>query len=84
MQQIFTANEAKTHFGKFLDQAQRGPVQVKRHDRIVGVMVSPQDYEAMRQFYANRLQHRFDQAADTAMQAGLTAKQLKKLLLDES
>ena len=48
--QTFTANEAKTRFGEFLDRAQREPVRVMRHDRVVGVMVSAQDYEAMRAF----------------------------------
>ena len=40
----FTANEAKTRFGEFIDQAQREPVRVMRHDRVVGVIVSAQDY----------------------------------------
>jgi PHD/YefM family antitoxin component YafN of YafNO toxin-antitoxin module len=44
----FTANEAKTHFGAFLDQVQREPVGVMRHDRLLGVMVSVQDFEVMR------------------------------------
>ena len=55
--QTFSANQAKTQFGHFIDLAQREPVRVMRHDRVVGVMVSAQDYEAMRAFYANRLQH---------------------------
>ena len=55
--QTFSANEAKVNFGAFLDAAQREPVRVTRRDRVVGVMVSAQDYEAMRAFYANRLQH---------------------------
>ena len=38
--QTFTANQAKTHFGEFLDLAQREPVRVMRRDRVVGVMVS--------------------------------------------
>jgi prevent-host-death family protein len=59
-----TANEAKTQFGQFIDMAQREPVRVMRRDRVVGVMVSAEDYEAMRQFYANRLQHSL--AASTA------------------
>jgi len=33
----FTANEAKTRFGEFLDRAQREPVQVMRHERVVGI-----------------------------------------------
>ena len=82
--QTFTANEAKTRFGEFLDQAQREPVAVLRHDRMVGVMVSAQDYEAMRRFYANRLQTTLTESANAANQAGLTAEGLEALLKDES
>lgn len=80
----FTANEAKTRFGEFLDLAQREPVRVMRHDRVVGVMVSAQDYEAMRAFYANRLQHTLVQSAEAASRAGLTPGKLDALLSDES
>lgn len=79
-----TANEAKTHFGEFLDRAQREPVRVMRHDRVVGVMVSAQDYEAMRAFFANRLLHTLDEAAGSAARAGLTPAALDALLADES
>lgn len=82
--QTFTANEAKTRFGEFLDKAQREPVGVLRHDRMVGVMVSAQDFEAMRAFYADRLTHRLDAAAAQAEQAGLTPAGLDALLADES
>ncbi len=79
-----TANEAKTHFGEFLDRAQREPVRVMRHDRVVGVMVSAQDYEAMRAFFANRLLHTLDETASAAASAGLTPAVLDTLLADES
>ena len=82
--ETYTANEAKTRFGEFLDKAQREPVRVMRHDRVVGVMVSAHDYEAMRAFYANRLQHSLDEAAAAAARAGLTSAELDKLLADES
>ena len=82
--QTFTANEAKTRFGEFLDKAQREPVRVMRHDRVVGVMVSAEDYAAMRAFYANRLQHTLNEAAATAERAGLTPEVLDALLADES
>ena len=82
--QTFTANEAKTRFGEFLDSAQREPVRVMRHDRVVGVMVSARDYEAMRAFYADRLQHTLDAAATAAARAGLTPEGLDALLADES
>lgn len=82
--QTFTANEAKTHFGEFLDRAQRGPVRVTRRDRVVGVLVSAEDYEAMRAFYTNRLQSTLAQTADFASSQGLTPEALTDLLADES
>ncbi len=82
--QSYTANEAKTHFGEFVDRAQKGPVRVTRRDRVVGVMVSAEDYEAMRAFYANRLQHTLVQTADHAATQGLTPAILAELLADES
>jgi prevent-host-death family protein len=82
--QTFTANEAKTHFGEFLDIVQREPVRVTRHDRLVGVMVSAEDYEAMRAFYADRLCKTMDETADTAEKAGMTPEILEQLLADES
>ena len=78
--QSFTANQAKTQFGQFLDTAQREPVQVLKHDRVVGVMVSAKDYEAMRTFYADRLQHRLQHRAALAEAAGLTPNKLDEML----
>lgn len=82
--QTFTANEAKGRFGEFIDQVQKGPVRVTRHDRVVGVMVSSDDYDAMRAFYANRLQHTLANTAQQAAAQGLTAEVLATLLSDES
>jgi prevent-host-death family protein len=82
--QTFSANEAKTQFGQFIDLAQREPVRVVRRDRVVGVMVSAQDYEAMREFYANRLQHTLAASAAQAERAGMTPELLEDLLRDES
>ncbi len=82
--QTFTANQAKTQFGQFIDLAQREPVRVMRRDRVVGVMVSAQDFEAMRTFYANRLQHTLVESASYAQAAGLTPDALEELLRDES
>ena len=82
--QTYTANQAKTRFGEFLDRAQREPVRVMRHDRVVGVMVSAEDYEAMRVFYADRLVKTMNETADDAQRAGLTPEVLASLLADES
>lgn len=82
--QTYTANEAKTRFGELLDRAQREPVRVMRHNRLAGVMVSAEDYEAMQAFYADRLQKTMDEAADAAAAAGLTPEKLAELLADET
>ena len=82
--QTFTANDAKINFGAFIDAAQREPVRVTRRDRVVGVMVSAQDYEAMRAFYANRLQHTLVKAGADAAAQGMTPETLERLLSDES
>ena len=82
--QILSANEAKTQFGQMIDMVQKAPVQVTRRDRVVGVMVSAQDYEDMRSFYANRLIHTLHSTAVAAEAQGLTQRQLDKLLRDES
>jgi len=79
-----TANDAKTRFGELLDRVQREPVQVTRHNRVVGVVVSPEDYEAMRRFYANRLRGTLAGTTAAAAQAGLTQQELERLLADES
>lgn len=80
----FTANEAKTHFGEFIDRAQREPVRVTRRNQVVGIMVSPSDYQAMRVFYADRLRRTLDQTAALATAQGLTEEQLETLLADDS
>ncbi|MDO4681316.1 MAG: type II toxin-antitoxin system Phd/YefM family antitoxin [Lautropia sp.] len=81
--QTYTANEAKTRFGELLDRVQREPVRVTRHNRVVGVMVSAQDYEAMRAFYADRLRGTLKETAQQAADEGLTQAELERLLADE-
>ncbi len=82
--QTYTANQAKTRFGEFIDQAQREPVRVMRHERVVGVMVSAQDFDAMRTFYADRLRTNLRASATVAAKNGLTDEGLAALLADES
>ena len=80
--EVLTANQAKTHFGEFIDKAQREPVKVTRRGRTVGIMVSEEEYESMRAFYANRLLHALDKAGEEAIEKGLTDEKLQALLND--
>lgn len=79
----FTANEAKNRFGELIDRAQREPVRVTRRNRVVGVMVSAEDYAAMRAFYADRLRNTLRQTSTKAAENGLTEEELQRLLADE-
>ena len=80
----YSASEAKTRFGELLDQSQHAPVRVKRYGRVVGVMVSAEDYEAMRAFYANRMLQTMNETAEAAERAGLTPEKLNELLADKN
>ncbi|MFH1813894.1 MAG: type II toxin-antitoxin system prevent-host-death family antitoxin [Pseudomonadota bacterium] len=82
--ETFTTSQAQRHFGEFIDRAQKAPVRVMRRNRVVGVMVSAEDFEAMRAFYADRLQHTLQRSAVTAAAAGLDPEKFGDLLADEN
>jgi hypothetical protein len=46
-------------------------------------MVSPEDYAAMREFYADRLARTLRDTASEAVKKGLTDSELERLLSDE-
>jgi hypothetical protein len=82
--QTLSTQEANSHFREFIDPAKQEPVGVTRRGGVVGVMVSPEDFEAMRGFYANRLVNSLRQSGEKAGQQGLTDEGLARLLIDES
>ena len=82
--QTFTVSEAKTRFDELIDRVQRAPVRITRRKSVVGVMVSEQDYQAMRVFFADRLQRTLTQSAKEARSRGLTDERLKQLLTDKT
>ena len=53
--QTYTAHDAQIHFDELLDCAQHEPVRVVQGTRVLGVMVSAEDYDAMQAFFASRL-----------------------------
>lgn len=81
--QTVIANDAKTHFGEFIDRVQKGPVRITRRGRVVGVMVSTEDDEVMRTFFADRLQNTLTQTATHAKRQGLMAAKLAAFLANE-
>lgn len=81
--QTITANEARARFDELIDRVQREPVRVTRRNRVVGVMVSPEDYAAMRDFYTDRLVRTLGETARATAGKGLNKDELARLLADE-
>jgi prevent-host-death family protein len=48
---VFAASEAKNHFGRLIDAAQRRPITIEKRGRPVAYVVSPADMEAMEDYY---------------------------------
>jgi len=75
-----TANEAKQSFGQVMETAQREPVIVRKHNRPAAVIISPQEYDRMRNTNLREFTDFCEQVAGKAKKKGLTSKELKKLL----
>ena len=57
-----TANEAKTHFGEMLLNAQRAPVQINKNGKPVAVLVSFDEYANIEALKTGLLQLRAERA----------------------
>ena len=75
-----TANEAKQSFGQVMETAQREPVIVRKHNRPAAVIISPQEYDRIRNTNLREFTDFSKQVSDKAKKKGLTPKELKKLL----
>ena len=64
--------------------AQKEPIRITRHNQVVAVMVSEQDCDDMRAFYANRLKNTLQAVAASARDRGLMQDKLDGLLKGES
>lgn len=78
------AREAKNQFGRLLDAAQSGPVQVTKNGRPIGVMMSIEQYKRLRGAAWDALTETMDRLSAEASARGLTDGKLKELLADES
>jgi prevent-host-death family protein len=77
-----SATHAKQNFAAILDQSQREPVRIQRHERDVAVLVSAEEYERMnRERWAefNRLS---EIASEQARANGLTEEILAEILAE--
>ncbi|HTX76494.1 MAG TPA: type II toxin-antitoxin system Phd/YefM family antitoxin [Terracidiphilus sp.] len=79
---VVSATHAKQNFAAVIDQAQREPVRIRRHDRDVAVLISPEEYERIRQLRVKELMRLADEASKQAEANGLTEEILKEILAE--
>jgi prevent-host-death family protein len=75
-----SATYAKQNFAAMLDQAQREPVRIQRHDRDVAVLISAEDFEALRRLRVEELIALTEESGRYAESKGMTDELLAELL----
>lgn len=78
-----SATEAKQNLGALLDSAQREPIIIRRHDRDVAVVLSPQEYDRLRAINVAEFDRFCDRIAERAGERGMTEETLAALLADD-
>jgi prevent-host-death family protein len=81
--QYISATDAKQRLAALLDAAQREPVVIRRQNRDVAVVLSPQEYDRLRALNANEFQRFCDRVAESAAARGLTEDKLAEILADD-
>ncbi|MGD0683082.1 MAG: type II toxin-antitoxin system Phd/YefM family antitoxin [Terracidiphilus sp.] len=77
-----SATHAKQNFAAILDQSQREPVRIQRHDREVAVLVSADEYERIHQLRVKELIRLSEENGRYAESQGMTDELLEQLLAD--
>jgi prevent-host-death family protein len=78
--QYVTATEAKQTLGSILDQVQREPVIIRRQNRDIAVLISPQDYQRLIRLNLQEFQAFRAEVSRKAQERGLTAQELAEVL----
>lgn len=79
-----SATEAKQRLAALLDAAQREPIVIRRQNRDVAVVLSPQEYERLRALNTEAFQRFCDRVAEGAAARGLSEDKLSEILGDEA
>lgn len=81
--QYISATEAKQRLAALLDAAQREPVTIRRQNRDVAVLLSPQEYERIRGLNLAELHSLIERVGREAAARGLTEEKLAEILADD-
>jgi prevent-host-death family protein len=79
-----TALDAKNHFGRLIELAQRAPVTITKNGRPSVVVMSADAYEWRRTPARERLRAALQRTRSEAARNGLTEEDLESLLADDS
>jgi prevent-host-death family protein len=77
-----SATDAKQRLAALLDAAQREPVLIRRQNRDVAVIMSPQEYERIRKTNVEEFQKFCDRVGAEAVKRGMTEEILADILKD--
>jgi prevent-host-death family protein len=78
-----SATHAKQNFAAMLDQSQREPVRIQRHERDIAVLVSAEEYDRIRRLRAQELIRLSEETSRYAESQGMTDELLEQLLADD-
>jgi prevent-host-death family protein len=78
-----SATKASQNFAAILDQSQREPVLIQRHERDIAVVMSAEEYERGRRLRAEELIRLSEETSRYAESQGMTDELLEKLLADD-
>ena len=79
---IVSSTDLKQRCGALIDDAQRGPVMIRRHERDIAVLISAEEYERIRGFYLDEFDRFCDRVSAQAKERGLTEEILADILKD--
>jgi antitoxin Phd len=79
----FSATDAKQRLAAVLDAAQKEAVVIRRQNRDIAVVLSPAEYDRLRDLNGSEFQRFCDRVAGQAAAQGMNEAVLNELLADE-
>ncbi len=79
----YSASEAKQNFAAMLDAAAKQPVVIRRHDRDVAMVISPEEYARLHRLNVEKLIALCEKVGAQAEAHGMTDEILAELLASD-